>query len=174
MAANPVNTWEILPASGGAHRPSLADMGGAALANDTSNPPVGDGTQPTDAMLNQGQYQAYAQGQTAHSARITVKFSSGPVIDRLQTCSSLLSSANFTLTRTAGGAGAGDVTIDWLTGVLPPLICDPMVTINDVTQLTANAPLVQVVASPPAGHVQIRIVTPLAGTPTDMRFTVSV
>lgn len=149
-----------------AARPSLDDIGGAGLQDDTSFPPSKDSRMLYADMGNQWQLQLAGLARMSATARITISFSAGaPFIVHAQTASSLLVAADFTLTDN----GTGDTTVAWAAGKLPAVGCDPGITLN---RGALTGVLAYEMSLPTA--TSIRVLTRDDGTAADMRFTVAI
>jgi hypothetical protein len=163
MAAAQDLTFDIAVVDGGARRPTINDVGGAALKDDEEDQPDYEGRMPYAAMLNQGQKQAVATGAIVASARLTIDFDAGvPFVAALMCPSRTLVAADFALTDN----GAGDVTIAWPAGRLPPIVCDPMGNCNaGVVGTTFDAEVVS------GTSVRVRVGT--GAVAADHRFTIA-
>lgn len=163
MAADEELTWDRALLDGGACRPSLAQLGGADLVNDIENPPVDDGTEPEAKQLNQRAKQHAAFGRVVHPVKMTIDCSSGSAVKvALQTCSATLTFADFTVAISPTGV----TTISWATGKVPPMSCDPEVTVNSDGDYSGIA----YIASPTSVVVKTR----LAGALANARWTLSI
>ena len=108
--------------SGGAHRPTLAEIGLALLENTTPIPPE-TGTHLHADFLNQWQRLLEAYGRVVSSTLITIAFDGGgvPFIAALQTLSANLTTADFAVS----DDGNGVTRIQWTSTKLPAPVCDP-------------------------------------------------
>lgn len=150
-----------------AARPSVEDVGGARFADPPKNPPSHDGTLYIyDDLLNQLQKQVAAMARMVPSARLTIAFSAGaPFISKLETMSSILLAADFTITDNS----PGDTTISWAAGKLPPVGCDPMFSLN---KGALSGVLVAELSVPTPTSVRLRTLDD--GVAADIRFTVAI
>ena len=132
MAAAEILTFDIVPP----RRPSLEDVGGAALSDDAMNPPIPP-KMPYAAQLNQWALQIQRQGALMPIAIFSVRFAAGaPVLDSFACAPTAPITATFTLTDN----GAGNTTITWPAGTFPTAIVKPSVTITeDIAALTPIA-----------------------------------
>jgi len=145
----------------------VEDVGGARFADDVDYPPPKDGTKyPYGDLLNQLQTQVAAMGRMIPSARMTISFSAGtPSIAKLTAMSELLVPGDFALTDN----GAGDTTITWAAGKLPPVECDPMISIH---KGALSGVLAAELSTPTVTSVRIRTLDD--GVAADMRFTIAI
>lgn len=149
-----------------AARPSIEDIGGARLEDDTAHPPDMGGRMMNRLMANQWQRQIAGFGRMIGSARLTVDFSAGvPFIAKLTTMSDILVIGDFTVT----DGGTGITTIAWASGKLPPLECDPAYSLRDDSATTVLTGNVRVLS---ATSVQMR--TYNAGSLANIRFTLTI
>lgn len=138
-------------------------MGNAALVNDADFPPPADGTFPEAGWLNQCQRQPVALGRVVPSVRMTIDFTAGdPGIVALMSGSTLLTPPDFTLT----DEGDGITLIAWDAGAIPPMTCDPNLTVNADSDTTGVALVVSATS--------VRVKTRTGGALADARFTVSI
>jgi hypothetical protein len=160
-----VSPWDD-PA--GAHRPGASDFNGAAFLDDPDDAPD-PSTQASAALVNTICLALVSLGKVVANARLSVKYASGaPVLDTFTAAPSAPTSTTFTVARTGGGASSGDVTITWPAGTFPTAGGQPTACVN-------------VAGSPAAWNISatnvtngVRVITAVAGTATDLAFTVSV
>ena len=155
----------------GAHRPGAADFNGAAFLDDPDDAPD-PATQASAALVNTICLALVSLGKVAPNARISVRYASGsPVLDSFTAAPSSPTSATFTIGRTPAGTGvngAGDVTISWPAGTFPTAVGQPSACVNFLGTAGAwNVSCANVTNG-------VRVITALAGTATDLPFTVSV
>lgn len=163
MSADEVLTWDRALVDGGASRPTLALLDAGELLDDEAHPPVTDGTEPYAAQLNQWSKQIVAVGRVASSAIMTIDCSSGSVVKvALQTPSEILALTDFTITIDSTGVS----TVSWTSGALPPMTCDPTLTLNSDGDYTGVA----LVASP----TSITVKTRSGGTLANARWTLQI
>lgn len=164
MAAAVELTWDIAEADGGARKPSLDDMGGAALEDDPDYPPPEDPKYVSAAALNQVEKQVAALARASRAVTLTVAYTAGtPSVVAIEAASATLTAADFTCTDN----GTGDVTISWPTARLPPRPVGPIGSPNagaaggmfDAVTLSATS---------------IRCRVGSGGVPADVRFTVTI
>lgn len=162
MAAADELTWD--DTTGGVRRPSLADLGGADLEDDTSYPPATDGSELYALMCNQWTKQIAALGRVCPACVMTIAFSAGaPYIDKLASASANLVIGDFTLTDN----GSGDTTIAWAANKLPAMSTDPVATPNAIGgDTTAQVSVVSATS--------IRVQTYAGGVIADTRVTVTI
>jgi hypothetical protein len=150
-----------------ATRPSMEDLGGGVLRDDSSNPPSKDGSMPYADQLNQWAKQLFGLGKMEPSARMSVAFLAGdPFIAKLTTPSGILTADDFTVTDN----GVGLTTISWAAGKLPPVECDPGYWLRDDSVVSAVLSANLRVIS--ATSVQMR--TYSGGVLADVRFTLAI
>lgn len=165
MTAPNVSPWDD-PA--GAHRPGADDFNGAAFADDPDDAPD-PATQASAALVNTICLTLLSLGKVAPNARVSVRYASGaPVIDSFTAAPSGPISSTFTPVRTSGGAGSGDVTITWPAGTFPTAAGQPSACVN-----VAGAPAAWNVSATNVTN-GVRVITAVAGTATDLPFTVSI
>lgn len=161
MAAEETLTWEIAIADGGARRPTIADLGGADFVDDDDYPPPRDGSEPYATEYNQSKKQVRAVASVSPSAILTIDFAAGvPFIDKLMAPSSVLTAGDFTIT----DDGTGLTTIEWVSGTLPEIVCDPLVTANGDGAVNAEV----------MGPTEILVRTFASGVAADVRFTIAI
>ena len=155
-------TWDLEAADGGPRRPSLEDMGGATLEDDTGRPPDRR-RMPYAAQLNQVQKQAAAVGAVVESLALSVEFSgSTPAVVAFTCPRTGLEIADFTVTPN----GTGDTTITWPADTFPPELARPEVSINqDIGEMVA--PTVEPVTN------GVRVRTYRASGAVNVHFTVT-
>jgi hypothetical protein len=158
MSASTTNTWDIATA----RRPSLDDVGGAVLIDDSDNPPDPN-TMPYAAQLNQLQYQAQALAKVAAVAILDVVNSGTASLSRFTAPGTNVITGSFTLNRTS----AGIVDITWAAGALP------VAAANAVAQMTTDAAWCAPVTVAITNGVRVKTRNQ-AGTLTDGNFTVVV
>ncbi len=155
-------SWDLPVEQGGPRRPSLEDMGGATLEDDSYRPPERR-RMPYAAQLNQLQKQASAQGNVVESLVLSVEIAgSAPAV------------VAFTCPRTGvdlddfdvDDNGVGDTTITWPADMFPPELTRAELSINqDVGQMVGGS-----VVSVTNG---VRVRTYDASGARDLHFTVS-
>jgi hypothetical protein len=159
-APDGVSTWDV---EGAARRPGLTDCGNAALVNHATKPPPKNGTFPEAGWLNQLQRLAAAMGKMVANAKLTIDFDGGsPEIVTIQTPGDNLTALSFDVI----DDGDGITTIEWEEGVLPPVTCDPELTINATGNNSGN-----VVKQ---GDRSFQVETRQGGVLTNLRFTISI
>jgi hypothetical protein len=152
----------------GAHRPGADDFNGAAFQNDPDDEPD-PGTQATAELVNTMCLALVSLGKVVANAKVSVKYASGnPVLDTFTAAPSAPTSATFTVGRTSGGAGAGDVTITWAAGTFPPALGQPMACLNVVGAAAAWGISCANVTN------GVRVITTVGSTATDLPFTVAI
>jgi len=163
MAVPTTLTWSLASGDGGPSRPSVTQMGEAALENDAKNPPIAP-TMPTAEMLNQWQLQLAAMGGVVPALVISIRFSAGtPSVYKFSACNSDLVTGDFTIVDN----GAGDTTISWPADKLPPPVAEPAINVNGSTLIIPNVEY--------ASSVSVRVRTwNIGGIATDSAFTVRV
>ena len=130
MAAANELTWDTAAEDGGARRPSLEDLGGAALEDDENDPPPDTGEMHYALMDNQVIKQAQATAKVAPGAIVSVTFSgSTPSITKAKGPGGAIATTTFTPTDN----GVGDTSITHAAGALPPQDCEPEGTVNGAT-----------------------------------------
>lgn len=164
MAAADELTWDIADADGGARKPTLDDVGGAALEEDEDFPVPEDPRYVSAAALNQMMKQVAAIARASRTVTLTIDYSAGvPFVVAIEAASATLTADDFTLTDN----GTGDVTIVWPAGRIPPRPCGPAGSPNagatggmfDAVTLSATS---------------IRVRVGSGGAAADVRFTVSI
>lgn len=159
MPAADTLTYDIVPP----RRPSLTDVGDAALEDNAARPPIPP-KMPYADQLNQWALQVQRFGAIVPIALLTVRFVAGaPVLDSFSCLPTALITSDFTLTDNA----AGDTTITWPVGAFPTPIVKPMVTLTE--DVAALAPIALTVTN--GVHVKTRNA---ASALTDIGFTVAV
>lgn len=159
-----VSTFDLTPATepAGPYRPGQGDLNGLGLIDDADFPPDWQ-TMPTAAFLVTMGWLALALGKVVPSATVSVTFGGGaPIVNQQATLTN--NKVTFTIGRTAGGAGAGDVTFTWPASTFPTPAARPKASVNGIVPGMIAADWV------PNG---VRIVTlNAAGAATDLPFTV--
>lgn len=162
MTIPTVATWDLTSGDGGPTRPSVDQMGEAALENDARNPPIAP-KMPTAPMLNQWQMQIAALGKVCPALVISVRFSAGtPSVYKFTAPTGNLVTDDFTVTDN----GTGDTTIAWPANTLPASVAEPMVSINGGTAGEATVDL--------ASATSVRVKTKASSSAADLAFTVTV
>jgi len=168
MTAPNVSPWDDPT---GAHRPGATDFNGAAFQDDPDDAPD-PSTQASAALVNTICLALVSLGKVTPNARISVKYASGaPVLDSFSAAPSGPTTATWTIGRTPAGTGvngAGDVTITWPAGTLPPAIGQPTACLNVLGTAAAWGISCANVTN------GVRIITTVGSTATDLPFTVSV
>lgn len=184
------NVLELLEADGGSRRPSAADVGIGLTSIDFGSGPVDvalkevegdeptlDGIHPYAAFFNQLAWLARAAGLMLPSVKLTIKYAAGaPVIDTIESFNTTLSTTDFTL----ADLGTGQLSITWESWKIPPLIGDPMTTVNGTgagLALTAASSAIPrkptgADALPAAGSSRIYVDLFVGAVATDLRFTI--
>jgi hypothetical protein len=154
-------TYEGDGASINPHRPGIADVGGAALADDQEKPPIPT-EMPTADDWNQISKLATYSCRVLPVAVVSVSFSSGtPVCAYFQAINPNLTSTDITLTDN----GNGDTSITWAAGTFPVRNLNAAgLTLNE------NAAIDEHMALPITNGVQV--ITESGGAGTDCAFTV--
>jgi hypothetical protein len=153
-------SWDLEAADGGPRRPSLEDMGGATLVDDTEFEPDRS-RMPYAAQLNQLQKQASAQGQVVESLVLSVEFSGGAPAVVAFTCPRTgMGIDDFTVTDN----GTGDTTITWPADTFPPELTRPELTINQDIGAIVGGTVVAVTNG-------VRVRTYQAAGAVDLHFT---
>lgn len=116
-------TWDLdIP-----RRPSLDDVGGAALEDDAKKPPIPP-KMPYAAQLNQWAMQIERLSAVTPVAVFTVTFSAGtPTVNSFQCMRTGMLTSDFTVTDN----GNGDTTITWAANTFPTPTAQPSVSINE-------------------------------------------
>lgn len=171
MTAPSTSCWDMVEDDGGARRPTLEDLGGAELEDAAgSDAPPRDGSELYADMVNQNHSAIAGACRTVPLLTFTLRFVAGaPEIASFQCVREDFEVANLTL----ADAGNGNTTVAWDDWRLPPMTCDPHLTINEFSA-SVNTGCVEIVSSPPTGKQQIRIRTQQGTTLTDIRCTVSI
>ncbi len=143
--------------------PSLGDVGGASLEDDSKRPP--DKTRmPYADQLNQWARLLEAYGRVLPAAVISVKFTTGtPSIDSFVAVRPGMTTPDFTVTDN----GTGDTSITWAADTFPVPKTQPTVTINEAGAFDAP------VGVRVSNGVQVTTKDG-AGSATDANFTVTV
>lgn len=158
-------------------RPGIGDYNGAALEDDAEDVPDPE-TMPTADLMNGTAITELAIGQVVPHAVLSITFPGGSPAINIGTCAagatpgstSPIGSSSFSVARTSGGAGSGDVTISWAASVLPVAAAAPMATLNGTTPGLICADVTTV-----AGNAGVRIVTKNgSNVATDLPFTVAI
>jgi hypothetical protein len=154
-------SWKLEAADGGPRRPSLADVGGATLEDDTEYPPNRETMIYADEA-NQWQMQIVAMGGVVPSLVLSVEISGGtPAVVAFTCPRDDLEIDDFTVTDN----GTGDTTITWPADTFPPELTRPELTINqDVGALVGGT------AVPVTNGVRVR--TYDGSGAEDLHFTV--
>jgi hypothetical protein len=119
-------SWKLESGDGGPRRPSLADVGGATLEDDTEFPP-NPAKHPYADQLNQWAMQIEAVGRTVESLVLSVEISGGtPALVAFTCPRDDMEIDDFTVTDN----GTGDTTITWPADTFPPELTRPELTIN--------------------------------------------
>ena len=158
-----VLSWDIELDDGGPRRPSLADVGGATILDDA---PAPDKSRMLYADLcNQVQKQVAAVGKVVSIAEISVEILAGvPAIVGVIAPGTNVLIASFDAPT---DNGAGDTTITWPDGTLPPASGKPEASMD--TDGSYLAPYAQNVTN------GVRVKTRnAAGALTDGNFTVRI
>lgn len=167
MVAAATNTWDMTPPDG-PRRPSLEDVGGAVLVDETPAPDPA--TMLYADQQNQLQHQAAAAGKMMAIARISIAFAAGaPSVVAFQVPGNNVVLGTFTVTDN----GVGDTSITWPANTFPPTGCRPEVSIN----YDPAAPPADAASAPMAGYITngVRVVTRNhANAPADYDFTVAI
>ncbi len=122
-------SWELEAADGGPRRPSLADVGGATLEDDTERPPD-KSKHPYSNQLNQWAKQIAAMGGVVPSLVLSVEITAGtPAVVAFACPRGDLEIDDFDV----DDNGTGDTTITWPADTFPPELTRPTVTINQDT-----------------------------------------
>ncbi len=158
MAAAETLTFDISPP----RRPALDDVGGAALVDNATEPPIPP-EMPYADQLNQWALQIQRFGGIVPVALFSVRFATGtPVLDSFGCLPTAPMTGSFTIT----DEGPGTTTITWAAGTFPSAIVKPMVTVTeDIAALTPCALLV-------TNGVQVKTRN-ASSVATDMCFTVA-
>lgn len=153
-------TWDITPP----RRPSLADVGGATLADHAAKPPNKE-TMPYADELNQWAKQIERLATMIGSFGVSVTFGgSGPVVSQYTAMRTTVLNATFTVVPN----GTGDTTISWPVNTFPTSVLGPMHALND--GVVGGG-----ITSALTGAESIRVKTWTgAATPADRPFTVVV
>lgn len=156
-----ISTYDVTP---NAYRAGTSDFNGADLENDPDEPPDFN-TFPTAALLNTICLQLIALGKVTPSLIVSITGGTTPAVAYQSAAGSGV--ANVTPTRNS----AGNVTLAWTSGAIPPNLSQPMVTLNVASpgshSYTATATL-------GTNGESLTVVTYQDGTPTDLSFTVAV
>lgn len=178
-----ISTWDAQNNLGAAaaYRPGLPDVNNAELQNRGKTPPNAP-TFPTANQLNGTMLLVLALGKVVANAKLSIKYTGGnPVIDYGTAAAGVspgsvnpvTAAGVLNVTRTPGGAGAGDVFIWWANGVFPAPASRPSAALNGATP--GMAPAADWYTDSGSGHTGVRIVTKdAANTAADLPFTVEV
>ncbi|MGN6107660.1 MAG: hypothetical protein ACTHU0_21300 [Kofleriaceae bacterium] len=129
MAALPEGPFNLDTADGGPRRPSIANVGGAALTEKPPNPPQ-DGTMLYADMCNGWQHLLRGLGAVTATLKLEVRFSAGtPAVHALLATKDGLEVDDFVVTDN----GTGDTTITWPADAIPPTTITPGVRIRGAT-----------------------------------------
>jgi hypothetical protein len=129
MAALQISTWDILPADGGASRPSLAMVGGAQVKDRGA---IDKGSDIYADLINQLQRQVAAMGGVVPTAVVWVRYAAGVgSVYRAIGPGANVSSLGFFTLDTPGPHVVGTTRIKWTAGPLPPLTADPRVAVHE-------------------------------------------
>lgn len=151
-------TWDLADP----RRPSVDDMGEAALEDDAKFPPVAP-TMSTSAMLNQWQMQLAAMGKIVGALAISVRFTGGtPFVYKFTAPTGNLVLGDITVV----DDGDGITTLSWPAAKLPTSILEPTVSINGTTAGEATANL--------ASAVSVQVKTKASAAAADLPFTVTI
>jgi hypothetical protein len=155
-------SWELAAGDGGPRRPSLADVGGAKLEDDTKRPP-NRSKHPYANQLNQWAKQIAAMGQVVPSLILSVEITAGaPAVVAFACPRGDLEIGDFTVTDN----GTGDTTITWPADTLPPELTRPELTINQDTGALVGGTAVSVTNG-------VRVRTYNASGALNLHFTVT-
>jgi hypothetical protein len=133
-------SWMLEAGDGGPRRPSLADVGGATLEDDTEFPP-NPAKHPYANQLNQWAKQIAAMGGVVPSLVLSVEITAGaPAVVAFSCPRDDLEISDFTETDN----GTGDTTITWPADTFPPELARPTVTINQDTGALVGGTVVSV------------------------------
>lgn len=150
-------TWDISPP----RRPSLSDLGNAAIQDHASKPPD-KATMPYADQLNQWAKQLERLAAMIEGVGLSITFAAGtPSVSQFVAMRTTTVIGDFTVTDN----GAGDTTITWPANTFPPSVLGPIVSINSDSD--ALAPRAFLVAN------GVRVKTKdSAGVAADLNFTV--
>lgn len=171
MTSPATSTWAFTEEEGGAQRPTLVTLGGGLTvdAEGTEAPPR-DGTELYADMVNQWQTALAGVCQTVPFLTFTIAFAGGvPFIAAFQCTRPEFEVSDLAVTDNA----TGDTFVAWDSWRLPPITCDPHLSINEFST-SVNTGCIEVATSPPAGKTQIRIRTQQGSTLTNIRCTASI
>ena len=129
MVAYQISSWDILPADGGAERPSLASLGGAQVQDRGG---IDKGSDIYAAMINHMQRQIAGLGSTIPVAIVWVRYAGGlgSIYKAIGPGVNVATLDFFTL-EDPGDHVVGTTRIFWTAGTLPPLTSDPRVTLHE-------------------------------------------
>lgn len=147
-----ISTWDIALVSGGPRRASLADVGGASVADEAPFPNKDE--DPYADLLNQIQRQVAALNRTIAACGFSVEVAAGvPSVTKATACGIAVAPGTFTATHT----GAGNQLIEWPQGTFPPFLLKPRCTLD--TDVAACAPYAVFVPNSSAGKDGVRLKT---------------
>lgn len=159
-------TWDGDPANAIVpRRPSVEDAGGDQKLDAINVLPPDPIEHATAAQWNQQSKQIAALARVAESCKLEIRFSSGaPFVQNAPSPGTLIALSTFTVVDN----GTGDTSITWPAETFPPHACSP----TGLTMISSSTSVV-------AGHLQeitngIRVRTFVAGTPTDVPWTVDI
>ena len=167
MAALQISTWDILPANGGAMRPSLAAVGGAQVKDrggiDKSEDIYAD-------LVNQLEFQAAAFGSVVPVAIIWVRYAGGVgSVYRAIGPGVKVATLGFFTVDDPGPHVVGTTRIAWTAGTLPPLTADPRVAAHEGP---VGCPWGKLVAG--NAHAIDVFTVDVANNPVDHNFSVAI
>ena len=154
-------------------RPTLEDVGGATLEDDSEAGAPDKTRMPYAAQLNQLQTLAAAMGRVMPVALIWYRYQGAApaaTIHQVSCASSQLTTATFTPTRD----GAGNVRIEWAANTFPSPLGEPVASLNYTTD--ADNPSLIAMAGAQAALITngVRVRTySAAGVATDYNFLVA-
>lgn len=155
------------------YRPGLPDFNSLSLQDDQEYPP--DPSMPTANLMNSTAATCIVLGRMCQNVTLSVTYSGGnPGFDSFTASPTAVATntaaTTFTMVRTPGGAGSGDIFVYWAANTLPAALTRPMAHING-----AVPGLIACDNFTNGGHSGVRIVTQnQAGAATDLPFTVEV
>jgi hypothetical protein len=162
-ASDDTYTWDVPPSEGGARRAALADLGGAQVQDDVPGPDQGKDVYA--GLVNELQRQVAGANRVISAARVWVRFQNGnPFVQAAVAMGSQVSASSFTLTVVSPGV----VQVTWASGVLPPMVGEPEVSLNSGPGMAWG---IWIPVNP--NGVEIHTTDP-TGQPAAMNFLVSI
>lgn len=143
------------------YRPGLADFNGAALQDDTANPPDPQ-SMPTSPVWNTFAYELVSVGRMIPVGSFGIVAQVGPTVSFWNVAANNVVADPFAPVRN----GAGDYTISWPSGLLP-LGGAPVAIINQILGAVSSSIVAQYLSA-----TSVRVQTTQGGVLTDLNFSV--